>query len=268
MKYLSKENIINKTVILRCDFNVPVQDGQIKDTSKIDKSLETIKYLLSNNNRVIILSHMGRVKKEDDKATNSLIIVYKYLQTIINLEFIPNPENLEIIKYSTSNCFLVENTRFTDIPEKKESANNLELARYWASFADVFVLDAFASMHRAHSSTAGLSKYLPTYIGFLAENELANLEPLLKHIDLVIMGGAKVDDKLDIIKGLINKCDKLLITGGILNSFLKAMGYEIGHSLVTTDENILEDVGKRKKRNYQLLPNINLKLFLATDLLY
>ena len=201
MQYLSKSELKNKKVLLRCDFNVPVKDGVITDDSKIQKSLKTIKYLIDNDNRVIILSHFGRIKTEDDKKKNSLKIVYEYLKEIVDLDFIDNPLNLEKINNSAKKCFLVENTRYTDLPSKRESKNDLELAQYWASFAEAFVIDAFGSLHRAHSSTAGISKYLPTYIGFLVEKELTNLEPLITISERpfnVIMGGAKVDDKIGI----------------------------------------------------------------------
>ncbi len=253
MQYLSKSELKNKKVLLRCDFNVPVKDGVITDDSKIQKSLKTIKYLIDNDNRVIILSHFGRIKTEDDKKKNSLKIVYEYLKEIVDLDFIDNPLNLEKINNSAKKCFLVENTRYTDLPSKRESKNDLELAQYWASFAEAFVIDAFGSLHRAHSSTAGISKYLPTYIGFLVEKELTNLEPLITISERpfnVIMGGAKVDDKIGIIEGIVKNCDKLIITGGILNTFLKVKGYNIGQSLVSDDEEVLESV-KNLLNNYE-----------------
>ncbi len=242
MNYLSNKKIKNKRIILRCDFNVPVNDGNISDDSKITKSFKTINYLLENNNTIILMSHFGRIKKEEDKKSNSLKIVYEYLKKYYDLEFINNPLELEIINNSTKKIFLVENTRYTDIPLKRESANDLELAYYWSKFADIFVIDAFASLHRAHASTAGLSKYLPTYLGFLVEEEIKNLQPLITIENrpfLVIMGGAKVDDKIKIIESIINRCDKLIITGGILNTFLKVKGYNIGGSLVSSDEEVL-----------------------------
>ncbi len=244
MKYLSEEKIENKNVLLRCDFNVPVKDGKIIDDSKIKKSLKTINYLLENNNKVIILSHFGRVKTEEDKKKNSLKIVYEYLKKYIDVVFVENNENVEFyLNTSKSNCFLLENTRFTDIPVKRESKNDLELAKYWASFADVFVLDAFGSMHRAHSSTAGIGVYLDTYLGYLAELEINNLSELINAKNLVvIMGGAKVDDKILIIESLLEKCDKLILTGGILNTFLKVKGYNVGDSLVSNDEEVIKSV--------------------------
>ncbi len=243
MKYISNNKIENKRVILRCDFNVPVKDNIILDDSKIIKSLDTIKYLLENNNKVIILSHFGRVKKEEDKITNSLKVVYEYLKKYLDIEFIKDPLNLDQLNESNSNCYLVENTRYTDIP-KKESANDLELAKYWASYADVFVMDAFASLHRTHSSTAGLSNYLPTYFGFLVEKEIEGLKDLINNPNdlLVIMGGAKIDDKISIMDAMLKKCTKLIITGGILNTFLKVKGYNIGKSICSVDNEVLDFV--------------------------
>lgn len=245
MKYLSNFKIENKNVLLRCDFNVSIKDGKIIDNSKIIKSLDTINYLLENHNKVIIFSHFGRVKEAKDLAKNSLYPVYLELKKYIDAEFIENPTNLVEINYSDKRCFLVENTRFTDIPEKLESVNDLVLAKYWASFGDVFIVDAFASLHRAHSSVAGIAKYLPTYFGFLVEKEIKNLRPLInveKRPFVVVMGGAKVDDKIKIIKNIIPKCDKLVLTGGILNTFLKVQNKDVGNSLVSNDEEVLEDV--------------------------
>lgn len=246
MKYLNEVQIKNKTILLRCDFNVPIKNEIIIDDSKIIKSLKTINYLLDNDNKVIILSHFGRVKSDEDKNKNSLKTVYEYLKKYINVIFVENNENVEFyLNTSKSNCFLLENTRFTDIPEKRESKNDLELAKYWASFGDIFVLDAFGSMHRVHSSTAGISKYLPTYLGFLAEQEIKNLDKLIntsKNNLIVIMGGAKVDDKILIIESMLKKCHKLVLTGGILNTFLKVMGYNVGSSLVSEDEEVIKNV--------------------------
>lgn len=246
MKYLSEVEIKNKNIVLRCDFNVPVKDSIITDDSKIVKSLKTINHLLNNGNKVLILSHFGRVKSEEDKKKNSLKIVYEELKKYIDVVFIENNQNVDFyLNTSKCNCFLLENTRFTDVPEKRESKNNLELAKYWSSFGDIFVIDAFGSLHRAHSSTAGISAYLPTYCGFLVEEELKNLEELVKpkiNEFIVIMGGAKVDDKILIIKSILEKCDKLVLTGGILNTFLKVMGYNVGNSLVSSEEEVLNDV--------------------------
>ena len=142
---------------------------------------------------------------------------------------------------------LLENTRYCDYPEKLESKNDLNLARYWSSLGEVFVVDAFGSLHRAHASVAGISTYLPTYYGFLIKEEMEGLKPVIENIKkpfTVFMGGAKVDDKLGYIKGLLPKCDYLLLGGGIANSFLFALGYDIGESLCTSDEQVLEELRK------------------------
>lgn len=251
MKRIEEIDVKNKRVILRCDFNVPVENGIIKDKSKIVKSSKTINYLLEENCKVIILSHFGRVKTEEDKKKNSLKLVAKELSNIINkkVTFIDNCYSVktkEIVdNLPLGSVIVLENTRFTDLPEKKESNNDLELAKFWSSLADVFINDAFGSMHRVHSSNAGIAKYIPSAIGYLVEQEINNMEILINntpHPFTVFMGGAKVDDKLPIIKSLLDRCDYLLTGGGIANSFLKAIGADIGKSLATEDEAILKEL--------------------------
>ncbi len=248
MKTVRDIEINNKSVILRCDFNVPVENGVIKDNSKIKKSLKTINYLLEHNCKIIILSHFGRVKTENDRNNNSLKVVGKELSDLLQKEvvFIDNcygSKVKEIVdNYSLGSVILLENTRFMDLYDKKESNNDLSLASYWASLGDVYVNDAFGSLHRAHASTAGIAKYLPHVIGFLVEEELQNLDILIHdtpHPFCVFMGGAKVDDKLPIIESLLKRCDYLLVGGGIANSFLKAKGASIGDSVATNDKDIL-----------------------------
>lgn len=251
MKTIREIDIRNKRVIIRCDFNVPINDEKIADDSKIVKSLKTIKYLLQNNCKVIILSHLGRVKTEEDKKNNSLKIVAKHLADLLGTKviFLDNCYGKNVKRIvdlaSLQDVILLENTRFMDVPVKRESANDLELAKYWASLADVYINDAFGSMHRAHASTAGIAKFLPSAIGFLVEEELRNLNILVTNTPrpfCVFMGGAKVDDKLPIIKALIERCDYLLLGGGIANSFLKVMGAAIGQSLATNDPAILSEI--------------------------
>ena len=208
MKTIKELDIKNKSVILRCDLNVPVEDGVIKDNTKIVKSLKTINYLLENNCKVIILSHFGRVKTEEDKQKNSLLVVGQELANVLRkpvkfinecyadkvVEFVNNAQLGEVV--------LLENTRFTDVPVKKESANDLELAEFWSRLGDVYINDAFGSLHRAHASTAGICKFMPHAIGFLVIEELRNLDILINntpHPFCVFMGGAKVNDKLPII---------------------------------------------------------------------
>lgn len=251
MKTIKDIDLKNKSVIVRVDYNVPVEDGVIKDNSKIVKSLNTINYLLQNNCKVILLSHFGRVKTEEDKVKNSLKVVGMELAKLLNHEvkFVDKCYGEKVKEFvSTSNLgdvILLENTRFMDVPEKTESKNDLDLASFWASLGEVFINDAFGSMHRAHSSTAGIAKYLPHAIGFLVEDELVKLNVLIHgtpHPFTVFMGGAKVDDKLPIIKSLLERSDYLLVGGGIANSFLKAKGADIGSSIATSDENILTEL--------------------------
>ena len=253
MKTIKDIDLKNKKVVIRVDYNVPIENGVIKDSSKIKKSLRSINYLLENNCRVVILSHFGRIKSEEDKIKNSLKVVAKELANLLgkNVKFLDNCYG-DKVKNIVDNCglgevILLENTRFMDIPEKRESGNDLSLAGYWASLGEVYINDAFGSMHRAHASTAGIAKYLPHAIGFLVMDELEHLNILIHntpHPFTVFMGGAKVDDKLPIIKSLIERCDYLLVGGGIANSFLKAKGADIGNSIATSDEGIINELKK------------------------
>lgn len=258
MKTIKNLDLKNKSVIVRVDYNVPLKDGVIKDNSKIKKSLKTIEYLLENNCKVILLSHFGRVKSEEDKKSNSLKLVAKELANLLGHEvkFIDHcyGEKVKelVASYSLGDVILLENTRFMDVPEKKESSNNLELASFWASLGEVFINDAFGSMHRAHTSVAGIAKYLDHGIGFLVEDELSHLNVLVHntpHPFTVFMGGAKVDDKVPIIKSLIKRCDYLLVGGGIANSFLKAKGANVGASVSTDNEEVLEELRNLMQEN-------------------
>lgn len=251
MKTIKDIDLKNKNVILRCDYNVPVEDNIIKDNSKIKKSLKTINYLLENNCKIVILSHFGRVKKEEDKKNNSLLIVAQELANLLkrDVKFIndcfSNKVKTIVTNANLGEVILLENTRFTDVPNKMESNNDITLSKFFASLGDVYINDAFGSLHREHSSTAGICKYIPHTIGFLVEEELANLDILINntpHPFCVFMGGAKVDDKLPIIKELLKRCDYLLTGGGIANSFLKAKGADLGNSIATSDENILKEL--------------------------
>ena len=204
------------------------------------------------------MSHLGKIKNEEDKKTKSLNIVSERLGKLLNRKviFCPQNEGKEvenvINNMKSEDVVLLENTRFMDVPEKLESSNDLKLAEFWASLGDVFVNDAFGSMHRAHASTAGICKFLPHGIGFLVMDELNHLNVLIRetpHPFTVFMGGAKVDDKLPIIKSLISRCDYLLVGGGIANSFLKAKGADVGNSIATSDESILNELRKLMDEN-------------------
>ena len=249
MKTLKDIDVSNKSIVIRCDFNVPMEGTRITDNSKIVKSLDTLKYLLDRNCKIVILSHFGRVKSEEDKVKNTLKYVGQELSNLLQNEvkFVDKCSGDKVKEFvnkcNKGDVILLENTRIMDYPEKLESGNNLDLAKFWASLGDAFVNDAFGSMHRAHASTAGISKFIPHCIGLLVEEELNNLSVLVKdtpHPFGVFMGGAKVDDKLPIIKSLLDRCDYLLTGGGIANSFLKAKGADVGSSIATDDEEILK----------------------------
>ena len=252
MKQLLKNMYVdNKRILLRCDFNVPMVNGNITDESKIIKSLETINYLLSKNCKIIILSHLGRVKTEEDKAKNSLMPVKNSLERLLNK---PIKFASDILSEETKNMalnlqskeiLLLENTRFLDIPNKWESTLNEEVAKKIASLGEIFVFDAFAVAHRNHTTVTGIAKYLPNCLGFLVEKEKNMLDSIILNPQkpfTVIMGGAKVDDKLKIIKSLLPKCEHLLVSGGIANSFINALGLSVGASLKTDNPDITSEL--------------------------
>lgn len=249
--FIDSLDIKDKKVILRCDFNVPIQNNEVLDDTRIKSSIKTINYLLDNNNALILMSHLGKVKTSEDKDKNTLKPVVKVLESYINKEviFASSPVGMDTLTkakdLNLGEVLLIENTRYCDLPEGLESKNDDELSKYWSSFGDIFVVDAFASLHRAHASVAGISKYLPTYFGFLVKEEIEKLSPVVDNIVKpfgVFMGGAKVDDKLKYIKNILIKCDYLLVGGGIANSFLYAAGYDVSDSLRTSDEKILSEI--------------------------
>lgn len=245
MKTVKEMKLNSKKVLIRCDFNVPMKDNKILDDTRILESLETIQYVLDQNAKVILLSHLGRVKSEEDLKTNSLKEVAKRLGELLKKEvtFIPKTrgEELEeaINHLKEKEILLVENTRFEDLEGKLESNNDLELGKYWASLGDVFINDAFGTIHRCHASNVGIASNLPHAIGFLVEKELKALEELKKPKKpfIVILGGSKVKDKVGVIKELVKKADHILIGGGMAFTFLLSEGFEVGNSLVD-NENI------------------------------
>lgn len=242
-KTIEDFDLNNKRVIIRVDFNVPIKDGIIIDDNRIRESLKTINYAIDHNAKVILLSHLGRIKNESDKEKNSLRIVATRLSELLkrNVIFISETRGPELEKIisnmNNKDVVLLENTRYEDLPDKKESTNNQELAAYWASLGDIFINDAFGTIHRSHASNVGIASILPSGIGFLVANELDALKALDEPVRpyIVILGGAKVSDKLGVINNLIKKADKIIIGGAMAFTFLKAKGLNIGKSLVEDD---------------------------------
>ncbi len=246
----------DKKVLIRVDFNVPIKDGVITDDNRIRESLKTINYAIDNGAKVILLSHLGRVKTEEDKLKNTLRPVANRLSELLGKEvkFIPETRGTELEEavnnLQKGDVLLMENTRFEDLDGKKESGNVEELGAYWASLGDIYINDAFGTAHRAHASNVGIASHLPNGIGFLIEKELDNLDKAVNNPErpfTVVLGGAKVSDKIGVIKNLVNRADHILIGGGMMFTFLKAKGYEIGTSLL--DEESI-DFCKEMLANY------------------
>ena len=242
-KTIRDYDLNNKKVIIRCDFNVPIKDGKIIDDNRIVQSLTTIKYAIDGGAKVILMSHLGRIKEEADKEKNSLRLVAERLSTLLgkNVIFVPETRG-SILEEAVNNLnsgdvLLMENTRFEDVPGKKESGNDSELGKYWASLGDIFINDAFGTAHRAHASNVGIASNLPSGLGFLVEKEANELGILNnpEHPFVVILGGSKVTDKIGVINNLVTKADKIIIGGGMAYTFLKAEGKNIGKSILDSD---------------------------------
>lgn len=247
MKTIKDLDIKNKKVIIRCDFNVPLKDGKITDDNRIVGALPTIKYAIDQNAKVILMSHLGRVKEEKDLKENSLEPVAKRLEELLDKKVIfvnaTRGEELEtaINNMNDGDVLLMQNTRYEDLDGKKESGNDPELGAYWASLGDVYINDAFGTVHRAHASNVGIASNKKGLCGagFLVEEEM-NALSVLENPErpfVVILGGAKVSDKIGVIQNLVQKADKILIGGGMAFTFLKAQDKNIGKSLLD-EENI------------------------------
>ena len=257
-----------KKVLVRVDFNVPLKDGVITNDNRITAALPTIKYIIEQGGRAILFSHLGRVKEEADKAGKSLApvaadLAAKLGQDVAFLPGVTRGAELEaaINALEDGQVLLVENTRFEDVDGKKESKNDPELGKYWASLGDgIFVNDAFGTAHRAHASNVGISANVEKAVaGFLLENEIAYIQEAVETPErpfVAILGGSKVSDKIGVIENLLEKADKVLIGGGMTYTFYKAQGIEIGNSLVEEDK---LDVAKA------LLEKANGKLILPVD---
>lgn len=243
-KTIREYDIKGKKVLIRVDFNVPMEEGKITDDNRIRESLPTIQYAIEKGAKVILLSHLGRVKTREDLEKNSLYPIFERLEELLKQKVVFVPEtrgiHLEecISKMKEGDVLLVENTRFEDVEGKKESTNDPQLGAYWASLGDIYINDAFGTSHRSHASNVGIASHLPSGIGFLIEKELKAFEPILKDPErpfAVILGGSKVNDKIGVIQNIAPQADYVLIGGGMAYTFLKAQGLEVGSSLVDTE---------------------------------
>ena len=237
MKSIKNVDFRNKKVIIRCDFNVPIKDNKILDDNRIKMSLETINYIKDKASKIILLSHLGRIKTLEDKKNKSLKIIIPVLEDLIKekIGFYDYTDNTK--SELNKKIVLFENTRFFDLDNNKESDNDIDLSKYFASFADIYVNDAFAVSHRKNASNYGITNFLPSYNGFLVEKEINMLNNLLDNIEkpyIVILGGSKVKDKIGVINNLIEKVDKIIISGAMAFTFLYAKNYEVGKSIVDT----------------------------------
>ena len=243
---VSDLDVKDKKVLIRVDFNVPIKDGVIGNDNRIVAALPTIKYVIENGGKAILFSHLGRVKTEDDKKKLSLRPVAERLADLLEkpVTFVPVTRGAQleeaIAELNDGDVLLVENTRFEDLDGKKESGNDPELGKYWASLGDVFVNDAFGTAHRSHASNVGIaSNMTQAAAGFLLEKEIKFLGEAVddpKRPFVAILGGAKVSDKIGVINHLLGKADKVIVGGGMTYTFYAAKGIKIGNSLVEEDK--------------------------------
>lgn len=249
-----------KTVLMRVDFNVPIADGKITDDNRIQAALPSIQYVLDAGGKLVLFSHLGKIKVEADKAKHSLRPVADRLAELLDqdVQFATETRGPEVeaaVKgLKAGKVLLIENTRFEDVPEKKESGNDDRLGAYWASLGDVFINDAFGTAHREHASNVGIANHSAQAVaGFLMEKELKFLGQAIDEPErpfVAILGGAKVSDKINVIEALLKKADEVLIGGAMAYTFLAALGYETGRSLVERDKidlakTLLEQAGDR-----------------------
>jgi phosphoglycerate kinase len=244
-------DLAGKKVLMRVDFNVPIKDGVVGDDNRIVAALPTIKYVLDHDGKAILFSHLGRIKKEDDKPGLSMRPVAERLSNLLNkpVTFVPVTEGPQledaIAKMENGQVLVVQNTRYEDVKDgkyvKRESGNDPELGKYWASLGDLFINDAFGTAHRKHASNVGIATNMPgkAAAGFLMEKEIKFLgdavtNPVRPFV--AILGGAKVSDKIGVINNLLDKADKVIVGGGMTYTFYAAKGIKIGNSLVEEDK--------------------------------
>ncbi|OFI05068.1 phosphoglycerate kinase [Clostridium acetireducens DSM 10703] len=268
-KTIEDVDVKSKKVLVRCDFNVPLKDGVITDENRLVGALPTIKYLIDKGAKVILCSHLGKPKGEV-KPELSLAPVAKRLSEMLEKEVVFAKDDIvvgenakkSVEKMEDGDVVLLENTRF----RKEETKNEDKFSKELASLADVFVNDAFGTAHRAHCSTVGVTKFVETSVcGYLIQKELNFLGNAVENPErpfLAILGGAKVSDKLGVINSLLEKVDTLIIGGGMAYTFLKALGHEIGNSLLEEDKiNYVRDMMKKAEDK-------KVKLLLPVDVTY
>ena len=264
-KTLKDLDVKGKKVLVRVDFNVPIKDGVIGDDNRITAALPTLNYILENGGSIIAFSHLGKVKAEEDKASKTLEPVAKALAEKLGkpVKFVPVTRGAElenaVSELKAGEILMFENTRFEDLDGKKESKNDPELGKYWASLGDVFVNDAFGTAHRAHASNVGIASNIKeSAVGFLVEKEIKFIGGAVDNPErplVAILGGAKVSDKIGVIENLLDKADKVIIGGGMMFTFLKAEGKNTGSSLLEADKVELAAslIKKAKEKNVELL---------------
>ena len=261
-------DVKGKKVLMRVDFNVPMKDGKITDENRIVQAIPTIQYVIENGGKAIIFSHLGKVASEEDLPKRDIEPVAKRLAEILGkpVTFINATRGEELEKavaaMKNGDILMFQNTRYEDLNGKKESKNDPELGKYWASLGDILVNDAFGTAHRAHASNVGISSNIGegnTVSGFLMEKEIKFIGDAVDNPVrplVAILGGAKVSDKIGVIENLLEKADKVLIGGAMMFTFFRAMGKNTGKSLVEEDK---VDLAKN------LLAKANGKLILPVD---
>lgn len=240
-------DVKGKRVIVRVDFNVPLKDGVITNDNRIQAALPTINYLTEQGAKVILMSHLGKIDHKDPekceagKKKNNMAPVAARLAELVSNKvlFVPETRGAELEKVvaemNDGEIILIQNTRY----EKGESKNDPELSEYWAKLGDLYVSDAFGSVHRAHASTVGIATHLPSAVGFLVQKEIENLSAAIdnpKRPLVAILGGAKVSDKIAVIENLLKIADKVIIGGGMSYTFTYAEGHSVGNSLLEVDK--------------------------------
>lgn len=252
MRKITDLKLEGKTVIVRVDYNVPIKEGIVTDDNRIRQSLETINYLIEKKCKIVLLSHLGKIKTKEDLEKNTLqpakIILEKLLDRDIlfskELKGTELEEKIKMLK--RGDIILLENTRHMDYPDKLESNCDENLSKYWSTLGEIFIMDAFGSAHRAHASTVGIAKYLPSAAGFLVIKEIDKLKEITNENKTLLLGGAKVSDKIGVIKNLINTANYVIIGGAMCGTFLKIKGYNVGKTFVDNekDEYIKDLVNK------------------------